>query len=69
MDYEAVGGCVTAIVIVATLALIMAFPTLWLWNWLMPSIFGLSTITFWQALGLNFLSSILFKSHTTNSSS
>jgi hypothetical protein len=31
-----------------------------LWNWLMPTIFGLRTITFWQALGLVFLSKILF---------
>ena len=31
-----------------------------LWNWLMPSIFGLTTITFLQALGLLVLSKILF---------
>ena len=31
-----------------------------LWNWLMPSIFGLHTITYWQALGLLGLSWVLF---------
>jgi hypothetical protein len=31
-----------------------------LWNWLMPSIFGLRLITFWQALGLVVLGKILF---------
>jgi hypothetical protein len=31
-----------------------------LWNWLMPSIFGLHAITFWQAVGLMGLSWILF---------
>src|ERR1700680_412466 len=31
-----------------------------LWNWLMPAIFGLRAITFWQALGLLFLSRFLF---------
>lgn len=31
-----------------------------LWNWLMPAIFGLGIITFWQALGLLALSKILF---------
>ena len=31
-----------------------------LWNWLMPMIFDLTTITFWQALGLLILSKILF---------
>ena len=31
-----------------------------LWNGLMPAIFGLPTITYWQALGLMALSWILF---------
>jgi hypothetical protein len=31
-----------------------------LWNWLMPAIFGLHMITYWQALGLLGLSWLLF---------
>lgn len=31
-----------------------------LWNWLMPSIFAVNPVTFWQALGLFLLSRILF---------
>ena len=31
-----------------------------LWNWLMPPLFGLHALTFWQALGLLVLSWILF---------
>jgi hypothetical protein len=31
-----------------------------LWNWLMPVVFGLRVITFWQALGLFVISRILF---------
>lgn len=31
-----------------------------LWNWLMPGIFGLKTITYWQAVGLFILFRILF---------
>ncbi len=31
-----------------------------LWNWLLPSIFGLHKITFWQALGILALCRILF---------
>ena len=31
-----------------------------LWNWLLPSIFGLREITFWQALGILALCRILF---------
>ena len=31
-----------------------------LWNWLAPAVFGLRSITFWQALGLLALCRILF---------
>ena len=31
-----------------------------LWNWLLPPLFGVSRITFWQALGLLALCRILF---------
>ena len=31
-----------------------------LWNWLMPALFGLRLITFWQALGLFLLGKLLF---------
>ncbi len=31
-----------------------------LWNWLVPSLFGLRTITFWQGLGILALCRILF---------
>ena len=34
---------------------------LYLWNWLMPDLFGLHSITYWQALGLLGLSWILFR--------
>lgn len=32
-----------------------------LWNWLMPLLFGLIQITYWQAVGIKILSTILFK--------
>jgi hypothetical protein len=44
------------------LAVILALPTMLLWNWLMPPIFGIKAITFWQALGINLLCGFLFKS-------
>ena len=31
-----------------------------LWNWLMPDIFGLGKITYWQAVGLFLLAKLLF---------
>ena len=34
----------------------------WLWNWLLPPLFGFPMVTYWQALGLLALSRILFGS-------
>jgi Ca2+/H+ antiporter, TMEM165/GDT1 family len=34
--------------------------TMLLWNWLMPTLFGLAQIGFWQASGLVILSRVLF---------
>ena len=53
-----IGGVILAMV----MALLFGLIVMWLWNWLMPTIFGLTTITFWQAWGLVVLSHILFKS-------
>lgn len=39
---------------------VISFVVMSLWNVLMPGIFGLRTISFWQALGLLILSKILF---------
>jgi Ca2+/H+ antiporter, TMEM165/GDT1 family len=49
---------VLGIVLVAVTA--FSFAVMWLWNRLMPVIFGLHAISFWQALGLLVLSKILF---------
>jgi hypothetical protein len=45
-----------AVVIAAALSLVV----MQLWNWLMPSLFAVHAITFWQALGILLLSKILF---------
>jgi hypothetical protein len=48
-------------VLFAALALIVfGFAVMGLWNWLMPALFGLTQIGFWQALGLVVLSRVLF---------
>jgi len=62
---ETFGLFIVGILLIAFMAALMAFPTMWLWNTcLEPAIDGVNTISFWQALGLNFLFSILFKSNT-----
>jgi uncharacterized membrane protein len=49
------------IAVFAALALLVfGFVVMSLWNWLMPGLFGLRLITFWQALGLLVLFKILF---------
>lgn len=50
---------------IAIAAVVMCLPLMFLWNWLMPDIFGLKEISFWQALGLSFLSTILFKDNSS----
>jgi len=54
-------GFITGAIILGTAFFLLAiFVTMWLWNWLMPAIFGLGTITFWQSAGILILSKILF---------
>jgi len=38
---------------------VFGFVVMSLWNWLMPLLFGVRVITFWQALGVLILSRIL----------
>ena len=60
-SFEAVAAFIGMIAIAVVL---LGYPLMLLWNWLMPIIFGLPEITFWQAIGLNILSTVLFKSTT-----
>jgi hypothetical protein len=62
---KVVVGLLTVLGLVILLAMIMALPTMWLWNYIMPDIFGLTEINFYQALAMNVLSSILFKANTS----
>lgn len=50
------------IIIVVLFAFIVGFPVMWLWNWLMPAIFGLVKISVWKAIGLNMLCGFLIRS-------
>ena len=51
---------IVGIVVAAVFATLFAFVVMWLWNALMPDIFGLTTINYWQALGIVVLSKLLF---------
>jgi hypothetical protein len=43
-------------------AFLFGWVVMWLWNWLMPVIFHLGVVTYWQAVGLAILGRLLFGS-------
>ena len=53
-------GIAFAILGIGLLAL-LGWGVMLLWNWLMPDIFGLKQLNYWQAWGLLALCTILFK--------
>lgn len=53
------GWIVFGIVAITGLAILFGLIIMWLWNWLMPEMFGLTTITYWQAVGIFILFKIL----------
>ena len=55
------------ILLILVVSVLLALPTQLLWNdCLVPAVDGINQIGFLQALGLNFLFSILFKSTQSN---
>ncbi|MFT5780334.1 MAG: hypothetical protein ACI837_003296 [Crocinitomicaceae bacterium] len=53
------GLIVLAVIGIAGLAILFGFIIMWLWNGLMPELFGLTTISYWQGIGLFILAKIL----------
>ncbi|PKV53120.1 hypothetical protein ATE84_5255 [Aquimarina sp. MAR_2010_214] len=49
---EIVGIIIFGAIAITGLAILFGFVIMWLWNWLMPEIFGLTTLTYWQAVGM-----------------
>jgi len=59
---EATHSILLVIGVLILAGLLFGAPVMILWNLLMPDLFGLPVIGFWQAFGLNLLASLLFKS-------
>ena len=55
-----VGKILMMVVIGVAIAFGFAIGTMYLWNWLVPALFGGPVLTFWQTVGLLALSKILF---------
>ena len=65
---ELLGLAVIGIFVIVGIAVLTALPVMYMWNYLMPVIFGLKEIDFTQALLLSALCSTLFKSSPSTSS-
>ena len=60
-----IGSALTVFGLIILVSLVCALPVMWLWDWLMPTIFGLKEITLLQAWGLSALCGLLFKDNTS----
>ncbi|HEY8276567.1 MAG TPA: hypothetical protein VIG52_06190 [Methyloceanibacter sp.] len=60
---EPVAAVLIGLVVALVALLIFTFIFQWIWNAVIPDVFGLKQITLWQALGILILASILFGGH------
>ena len=56
-----IGMVIGGLALAVLFAFLFGWVVMLLWNWLMPDIFGLTEITYWQGWGLVLLSHILIK--------
>lgn len=63
--FKIIGFVLLGIIAVTALAILFGLIVQWLWNALMPNIFNLPEVSYWQAVGLVVLSHIFFGSHNT----
>ena len=62
---EKLGVFLSALGLLVITAVLLAWPTQWLWNnALIGAVDGVHPIGFWQALGINILFNLLFKNHS-----
>jgi hypothetical protein len=62
---EKLGVFLSALGLLVVTAVLLAWPTQWLWNnALIGAVDGVHPIGFWQALGINILFNLLFKNHS-----
>ena len=54
---------ITFIIVGILASILLAWPVQLLWNYILVDAIQVNPITFWQALGLNMLAGILFKSN------
>ena len=60
-----IGFVLLGLVVVVALAAVFGFAVQWLWNTLMPEVFNLPEVSYWQAVGLVVLAQIFFGNHSS----
>jgi len=63
MDTPTLVGAAMGILIGLVILAIFTVIFRWLWNTTMPDVFGMKSLTFWQALKILILAGILFGGH------
>lgn len=62
-------GLIAVVAIVVFIGAIVALPIMWMWNYVMPAIFGLPELGFWQAFWGTIMVKLLFPSTTVTNKS
>jgi hypothetical protein len=60
--FKIAGVVLLGIIGFGALAILCGYIVMWLWNWLLPGLFGFKAITFWQGVGIVILARIIFGS-------
>jgi len=55
-----VGWVILGAIAIVGFSFLFGYFVMLLWNWLMPELFGLATITFWKAFGIILLARLIF---------
>lgn len=58
--FRIIGMILLGLTIAVVFAFLFGYFVMILWNWLMPMLFGLKLITFWQAVGIIILAKLVF---------
>lgn len=56
-----VGLVLLALFVASVFSFLIAFPIMWLWNFVMPDLFHFPVISYWQSWALLMLSTLLFR--------
>ncbi len=60
---EAILAVVLGLIVVVILIAVMTVIFMWIWNAIVPDVFGWKQVTFYQALGILILAGMLFGGH------